>query len=415
MNCGQCYRSDTKLLQCGKCHRVSYCSADCQKMHWSMHKAVCNDPSLIEWDPSLVNEFLDLLIEQIDVHKIIYLIDRSAAQKFKEKTHEGGCSSHKHHSIELNENTTTLERLVSEVTSRSNLLRILPSFIGQITEVFERIKTKGKEDGLELHGETLTKVLTQVLEEAITRRIVQEVNAVNRKEEESFSKQPLLLAYPSGYRESENSELDILTQETVRILMEEDFAIQEGLLNYDDSHKTFQEAESLDFDGRFEEIMQQKIKNQRNDKILWIRKDIIDAAINGKHETPIHLTLSYCSALKKISDIYFSLPFELNKKTKLGLQVIDSMCLDCFSKNTFHKLHYDSGFGKDDSGRKITCIYVISNSSESTIEINNKIFPLVNNTLFILKSRKVQINMPQVTEKLFLCYYYILGPCDPYQ
>ena len=266
-----------------------------------------------------------------------------------------------------------------------------------------------------LDGETEKKVLTQVLEEAVTRRLVMEVNAVNRQEEECFSKQPLLLAYPSGYKEPANAELELLSGEMVRELMENDIALWDGMLDYDSAHTSFREAESLDFDGRFEEIMQQKIKNQRNDKVLWIRKDIIDAAVSGKHETPIHLTLSFCNALKKISDLYFSLPFELNKKTKLGLQVIDSMCLDCFSKGTFHKIHGDSGFGKDDTGRKITCIYVISNSSDDVIEINGKGYPLVNNRLFILKSRKAQICIPPVSEKLFICYYYILGPCDPYQ
>ena len=246
---------------------------------------------------------------------MIYLIDRSAAQKFKEKSHHHDCS-HKHHSIELNENTTALEKLVAEATSRSNLYRILPSLIEQTSGIFDRIKQKGKEDKLVWDTETEKKVMDQILEEAITRRLVQEVNLLNRQEEECFSKQPLLLAYPSGYKEDMNAELNYLTQETVQELMENDVAIQDDFLDYDSAHCIFSECESLDFDGRFEELMQQKIKNIRNDKILWVYKHVIDAAIEGKHETPIHLTLSYCKALKKISDIYFSLPFELNKKTK---------------------------------------------------------------------------------------------------
>ena len=267
MNCGYCYRFDLKLSQCSKCHRVSYCSQNCQKLHWAYHKIVCNDPLLVEWDPKFLEEFMELIIEHIDVHKIIYLIDRSAAQKFKEKTHHGDCS-HKHHSIELNENTTTLERLVSEVTSRSNLYKILPKLLDQTAEIFENIKNKGKKDGLLLDSETEKKLVSQVLEEALTRKLTQEVNLVNRQEEETFSKQPLLLAYPSGYKEEENTELDVLTGDTIRELMENNFAIQDGLLNYDDSHNTFNQSESLDFDGRFEELMQQKIKNIRNDKIL---------------------------------------------------------------------------------------------------------------------------------------------------
>lgn len=414
MNCAYCYKTDTKLSQCSKCHRASYCTQNCQKLHWNTHKPVCNDANLIEWPPALVEEFLELFIEHLDVHKIIYLIDRSAAQKFKEKTHGGGCG-HKHHSIELNENTTSLERLVAEVTSRSHLYMMIPSFIQQTSEIFEKIKSKGKQDGLVWDTETEKKVLEQVFDEAISRRLVAEVNAKYRKEEESFSKQPMLLAYPSGYKEETNTELNVLGIDTVQGLMENDMAYVDDFFDYDTAHGLFAEAETLDFDGRFEEIMQQKIKNIRTDKMLWIRKDIIDAAVGGKHESPLHLTLSYCKNLKKISDVYFSLPFELNKKTKLGLQLIDSMCLDCFSQGTFHKPHSDSGFGKDDTGCKITCIYVISNSSDNTIEINNTPISLVNNRLFILKSRKCTISIPPVSEKLFLCYYYILGPCDPYQ
>ena len=415
MYCNHCYSNNSKLSQCSKCHRAAYCSQSCQKSHWQYHKLVCNDPSLEEWSPEFLASFMELLIEHIDVHKVIYLIDREAAQKFKEKTHGGGHCGHKHHSIELNESTTHLEKLVAEVTSRSSLYAILPSYLDQVSLIFENIKAKGKKDKLEMDKDTEVKVLEQVLEEGLTRRLVQEVNKLNRKEEETFSKQPMLLAYPSGYREKCNEELDYLPMETVSTLMEQDWAIQDDFLDYDTSHGLFSEAESLDFDGRFEELMQQKIKGIRNDSILWIYKHIIDAAVEGKHETPIHLTLSYCKYLKKLNDLFFSFPFELNKKTKLGLQITDCMCLDCFSVENFHKSHFDSGFGKEDSGRKITCIYIISNSDSDTIEINNQQVSLKNNRFLILKSRKVSISVPPVQSKVFLAYFYILGPCDPYQ
>jgi hypothetical protein len=308
-----------------------------------------------------------------------------------------------------------LEKLVAEVTSRSSLYSILPSYLDQVSTIFENIKAKGRKDGLEMDKDTEKKVLAQVLEEGLTRRLVQEVNKLNRKEEETFSKQPMLLAYPSGYREKAFCELDALTIPTVQSLMENDWAVQDDIFDYDSAHSTFAEAESLDFDGRFEELMQQKLKGIRNDSVLWIYKHIIDAAIEGKHETPIHLTLSYCKSLKKISDFFFSLPFELNKKTKLGLQITDCISLDCFSVDNFHKAHLDSGFGKEDTGRKVTCIYVISNSDDHVIEVNGQAVQLKNNRLILAKSRKVSIGIPPVREKLFLAYFYILGPCDPYQ
>lgn len=414
MSCANCFVKGERMPLCSKCKRVGYCSQACQKAHWGCHRAVCNDPSLVEWSPDFLNEFMELLIEHIDVHKVIYLIDREAAQKFKEKTHGGGCS-HKHNTIELNEHTTHLEKLVSEVTSRSSLYSILPSYLDQVSQIFENIKLKGKKDHLEMDSETEKKVLGQVLEEGLTRRLVQEVNKLNRKEEETCSKQPLLLAYPSGYKEETNAELDYLTINTVQSLMESDWAIQDEFLDYDSAHGMYAEAESLDFDGRFEELMQQKIKNIRNDGILWVYKHVIDAAIEGKHESPIHLTLSYCKYLKKLSDIYFSLPFELNKKTKLGLQITDCLCLDCFSVGNFHVPHFDSGFGKEDTGRKVTCIYVISNGDGDYVEINGEKVQLRNNRMIILKARKVKIAVPEVSQKLFLAYFYILGPCDPYQ
>jgi hypothetical protein len=30
-----------RLLQCCGCRKVSYCSCDCQKLHWREHKAAC--------------------------------------------------------------------------------------------------------------------------------------------------------------------------------------------------------------------------------------------------------------------------------------------------------------------------------------------------------------------------------------
>jgi len=74
------------------------------------------------------------------------------------------------------------------------------------------------------------------------------------------------------------------------------------------------------------------MKGVRNDKVLWVNKTKIEKSIKGEHETPLHLSLSYCKTLDKLMDMFFSLPFEINKKTSIGLQADESICIDCVNE-----------------------------------------------------------------------------------
>ncbi|RIB02514.1 hypothetical protein C2G38_872121 [Gigaspora rosea] len=42
---------------CSSCHIVSYCSKECQKMHWKFHKTICkSDVASKDWKPDYINE-----------------------------------------------------------------------------------------------------------------------------------------------------------------------------------------------------------------------------------------------------------------------------------------------------------------------------------------------------------------------
>lgn len=41
--CSFCLKSDIKLFECSRCRCAKYCSKACQKKHWSLHKANCED------------------------------------------------------------------------------------------------------------------------------------------------------------------------------------------------------------------------------------------------------------------------------------------------------------------------------------------------------------------------------------
>ena len=52
--CAQCGHSGNgdsathhNLLRCSKCKSVYYCTKECQKDHWKIHKAECNSPPVI--------------------------------------------------------------------------------------------------------------------------------------------------------------------------------------------------------------------------------------------------------------------------------------------------------------------------------------------------------------------------------
>lgn len=50
--CGECGKEGKggkALMRCARCYRVEYCSKECQKLHWKVHKRICtaNKPCLL--------------------------------------------------------------------------------------------------------------------------------------------------------------------------------------------------------------------------------------------------------------------------------------------------------------------------------------------------------------------------------
>ncbi|KAG2484339.1 hypothetical protein HYH03_016881 [Edaphochlamys debaryana] len=43
--CFACEEPSLRMQKCGRCHQARYCSRDCQRSHWSAHKAQCGQPA----------------------------------------------------------------------------------------------------------------------------------------------------------------------------------------------------------------------------------------------------------------------------------------------------------------------------------------------------------------------------------
>ena len=183
-----------------------------------------------------MDAFVDFMLEQIDVHKVLYLLDPNVAQQFKAHSHEHGDEcSHAHHesryySVHMREDLTPLERALAQVISRSHLYEILPAFAQQTGRMLKNIKQKGIEDHLIFDLETEKQLTKEVITESLQRTLVEEVNKVYRKEDGTESKQPLLLAHPTGYREVVNRELNVLESEAVARFMTNDYVVVDNFL-----------------------------------------------------------------------------------------------------------------------------------------------------------------------------------------
>lgn len=44
-SCGHCHKIHDKLSRCSRCHSAFYCSRDCQRAAWKVHKQVCGKPA----------------------------------------------------------------------------------------------------------------------------------------------------------------------------------------------------------------------------------------------------------------------------------------------------------------------------------------------------------------------------------
>lgn len=42
VQCGKCGKGGKALMKCARCHKVAYCSKDCQRLDWKVHKRTCS-------------------------------------------------------------------------------------------------------------------------------------------------------------------------------------------------------------------------------------------------------------------------------------------------------------------------------------------------------------------------------------
>ena len=258
--------------------------------------------------------------------------------------------------------------------------------------------------------ESLHKVMTDALKKTIV------------KEEQTYSKQPMLLAHPSSVKAIKGGRLDQLLNDSVKEFMDKGYCIVNDF--YQDKQgveKLYERMELMEIEGRFQ--IQRSLlppeQRLRSDKIFTYNITEIEK-------------ITEFSNLHKLTQSLYFLAFELNKHhPQLQLQVSEHFELSFYSGGSEHnyfRRHMDSDFGQRDTGVKVTMMYIFNSDKDvdrsygklsffadkDGDQPGEEIF-LRHNTLVIIKSRKLSYQITEVDSKVFVLTSKISGPQDPSQ
>ena len=237
-------------------------------------------------------------------------------------------------------------------------------------------------------------------------------------EEQSYSKQPMLVAHPSHIKqlitasqaEGDQSEyvlqkasgysMEQISPELFESFLSESFAVKSSFLEC--PLETLKAVESR------VGILLPPDQRPRNDKHF----DFNITQIEGIEEY---------KELHAVARLLYCIPFEMNMRASwLQLQLSEHFEVSYYQEGLWHRKHIDSGFSKTeadfDTGVKVTFLYAIG-KGEATVQIwvegeLKKEVAMTSNTLIIMKSRRVEYEITGKLGKLFIVYGKISGPVD---
>jgi len=348
------------------------------------------------------------------------------------KPHSHGHGDHGHghghghgHSKEKQDRAT---RLIEYWTKADQLRDMVPGVMEKTNNILEGVKAKGQKDGMVMDAESEKHVRKDILKEALIREVVFRVQRDNAEEQGNRSTDGGILATPAGFQGS----LENLTPATIKSLMERGFGLEDDWLDSKVVGKLYKEMELLEFDGKFIEISNERMRGTRTDKLLWRTLDQFD-----REKQP-----GLCALSKKM----MSIPFELNKKCSLLLQVSAHFQLAVYSADHAHcSKHLDGGYGDRDNGRKISAIFYVTDPSrdeshggalrmykrhknpyelekltpeeakateDATDEVDEDLVPKPGR-LVLLRSRDMPHEVLENRRKRFAVSLYLFGPPGP--
>eukprot|EP00397_Hematodinium_sp_SG-2012_P026168 GEMP01027391.1.p1 GENE.GEMP01027391.1~~GEMP01027391.1.p1 ORF type:complete len:418 (+),score=107.35 GEMP01027391.1:26-1255(+) len=320
---------------------------------------------------------------------------------------------HKHDHSDSDEERDTAGDLLRKYISKIELRKMVPVVLDTAGTMFLRVKKSGERDGLSM-SEALPEVQQDVLKETLLREIQKRINTEASSRTQATCNDAFLLAQPQGFQ----GELDTFTPDQIHQLMTEGYVVVDNVCDDggESAKEVFSALEHLDFGGKFQNVIMQMLHDMRNDKRYFFHaEDIISAKQKG---------------FGKVMKLLMSIPFELNMKCGLFLQVTTAFEATYFPVNGYHKKWFESGYDGNDIGRKISAVYFTSSqwleghggkrrvyrrkkmNEPETDEVVAEIAPIADR-LLVFRSRDMAQEVLKCNKKRYELTLHTPGPAGP--
>ncbi|CRG94646.1 conserved Plasmodium protein, unknown function [Plasmodium gallinaceum] len=389
----------------------------------------------VEWDNETINKFYNYLFELINYEKCLELE--------KDIRIETGTESVLNINSQLNENANNKinictykfkkneDDIVGEILDNEkqeeNIKNSIPLLTKKAFIIYTNVIDKAKSEGTNsINLETDHFLRTDIFKLVFNKYIIYNTKVKIKEIHCKNTKNIVSLANPLNIKDYD---LNKINSETIANLMNNNVGIQTNFMGKECMKLIYDELIFIEYNNQFNEFSRE-YRNIRTDFYCWTYISSLD---REKQKGLLKL-------LKELSLI----PYELNKKANLSLQVCTLFQFLYFCPNkSFLKKHSEGGYGKLDNGKKITCIYIPLVHSNNDIEIkiynnednlnepnkinNNdtntnllnkmdntpiKIIKPESDSLIFLQTRNISYEIPKTKNKFFIVNLWISGPAS---
>ncbi|CAG9473954.1 conserved Plasmodium protein, unknown function [Plasmodium vivax] len=316
----------------------------------------------VEWDSETVTKFYNYLCGTISYQNCVELEkDLRIETGTEEKLNKHSCSSCSDHHGDVNiscfkfkkDDDDVLGEILDSEKDQENVKASLAEITQKAFTIYSNVIAKAASKGdnkvtLETDHFLRSDILRLVFSKYITTKAKERITEISSKS----TKNIVTLANPLNMNEHD---LNKIETDTIANLMHDYVGLQKNFLGRDYTKLIFDELVFIEYNNQFNSFGRE-YKNVRTDFYCWTYITSLDR----QKQRGLYKLLKELSLL----------PYELNKKANLSLQIGTLFQFLYFSPNkSYLKKHCQGGYGKMDNGKKVTCIYVPFVHSNDDVEI----------------------------------------------